>query len=259
MAGSRPPVRGNYPGTYPKPPAPPKQYTIPSAYVPATYHNPSGGPVTGSLAYTLGVLNPGGKPVSLAPNSLPGFNGNYNFGGSSAAGGGGGGGFNFDPNAWKADPGYLMALAQQQQGSTQLDAWLKQARTSQLVDFGDPNLTIEGFNLDPQTKAMIQQNYASGNAQLARLDQNHKLGLKSVIDQLAGRGMLNSGETGYQQGQQDQLYGHNVYDARNALLSHLSDQYQQYLQQRQQLQQSVVQAAQSAYANAASQMMNSGY
>lgn len=244
----------------PKPPPKPKQYTIPSAYVPSTYHNPSGGPVSGSLAYTLGVLNPGRKAVSLAPSSLPGFNGNYNFGGGSGAGAGNGSGsYSFDPNAWKADPGYLMALAQQQQGNTQLDAWLKQARTSQLVDFGDPNLSIEGFNLDPQTKAMIQQNYVSGNAQLARLDTNHKLGLKSVIDQLAGRGLLRSGETGYQQGQQDTLYGHNVYDARNALLSHLSDQYQQYLQQRQQLQSSVVQAAQNAYAGMAAQMMNSGY
>ena len=165
----------------------------------------------------------------------------------------------WDPNAWKGDPGYLMALAAQQQGNTQLDAWLKQGRTSSLIDFGDPNLAIPGFSLDPATKALIQQNYKSGNAQLARLDQNHTLGLRSVINQLAGRGLLNSGETGYEQNQQDQLYGHNVYDARNSLLSHLSDQYQQYLQQRQALQSQVVSAAQAAYANYANQMMNSGY
>ena len=53
----------------------------------------------------------------------------------------------YDPNAWKADPGYLMALAQQQQGNTALDAWLKQGRTSALIDFGDPNLAIPGFRL----------------------------------------------------------------------------------------------------------------
>ena len=164
----------------------------------------------------------------------------------------------WNPNAWQSDPGYLMALAQQQQGNTQLDAWLKQTRTNSLVDFGDPNLAIPGFNLDPVTKAMIQQNYNSGNAQLARLDQAHTLGLRGVVNALAGRGLLFSGDLGYQQGQQNQLYGHNVYDARNALLSSLSNAYQSYLQQKNQYASAVAQAAQQAEANSVNQMMN-GY
>lgn len=243
----------------PPPPKPPtaKQYTIPAAYTPSTYAG--GGPVTGNLNYVLGVLNPGKSTSTWGYNAPPGSGFDYNtyVGGQQAPPPSSGP--SFDPNAWKSDPGYLMALAAQQQGDTQLDAWLKQGRTSQLIDFGDPNMSISGFNLDPATKAMIQQNTASGNSQLARLDQNHALGLKSVINTLAGRGLLNSGETGYQQSQQDQLYGHNVYDARNALLSHLSDQYQSYLQQRNQYQQSVAQAAQAAYANYAAQAANYGY
>lgn len=165
----------------------------------------------------------------------------------------------FDPNMWKSDPGYLMALAQQQQGITQLNAWLKQARTSSLIDFGDPTLAIPGFKLDPQTAALIKQNYASGNSQLSRLDKNHELGLKGVVNQLAGRGLLFSGDLGYQQGQQNQLYGNNVYDARNALLHQLNDNQMSYQQQVGQLQSAVAQAAQQAYANSVAQMMNSGY
>src|SRR5205085_9434731 len=81
--------------------------------------------------------------------------------------------------------------------------------------------SMAGFGLDPQAANFAQQNYISGNATLARLDKQHTLARQAVINALAGRGLLFSGDTGYQEGQADQTYGNNVYDAQQKVLDYI--------------------------------------
>lgn len=136
----------------------------------------------------------------------------------------------FDLNT---DPGVLNALALENQGIGQLDAGLKSARERAIINFGDPALASQaGFGLDPQAGSFAQQNYLSGNATLARLDKAHELQRRAVINQLAAHGILNSGDLGYQEGQADQTYGNNVYDAKNAVLDQLANLFSNYLGNR---------------------------
>lgn len=148
------------------------------------------------------------------------------------------------------DPGYQASLAAQQLGVSQVDNATRDAITRYLVNYGDPSFAAQaGFGLDPQSAAFAQQNYLSGNATLARLDKAHTQARQAVINQLAGHGLLNSGDLGYQEGQADQSYGNQVYDAQQALLDAINGVQQSSLSQKLQLQQGVQQALESAWAN----------
>lgn len=148
------------------------------------------------------------------------------------------------------DPNVLASLALQQQGLSQLDANLKNARERAIIQFGDPALASEaGFGLDPQAGAFAQQNYMSGNAQLSRLDKQHDLARQAIINRLAAHGILQSGDLGYQEGQENQSYGNQVYDARQSVLDYLAGLMNTYNQQRQALSQSVIGARQQAIQN----------
>lgn len=161
--------------------------------------------------------------------------------GSNNVSGGGG---------YLADPGYQLALQQQQMGIAQLDAQTKAAIEQAITNFGDPALaSMAGFGLDPQAAAFARQNYLSGNAALARLDKQHEQARKAVIDRLAGRGLLFSGDLGYGVGEADSQYGNQVYDARQALLQYLNGVQSQALAQKQSLGSAVVNALQNAYSN----------
>lgn len=130
-----------------------------------------------------------------------------------------------------------------------MDSALKAARERAIIDFGDPALAdMAGFGLDPQAGAFARQNYLSGNATLARLDKSRDLGRKAVIDRLAGRGMLFSGDLGYLEGEENTKYGHQVYDTRQRLLGYLADLYQSYLDRKQSYRDSLLSAYQNAYA-----------
>lgn len=108
---------------------------------------------------------------------------------------------------------------------------------------------MAGFGLDPQAAAFAKQNYLSGNAELARIDKQHKLNQQAIINQLAGHGLLFSGDTGYKTGQEGQNYGNTVYDAQQKALADILGYRQSTLQQQQQLHQSVIDALQTAYQN----------
>lgn len=130
-------------------------------------------------------------------------------------------------------PGVSNALALEQEGLSQLDANLNQQRQQAIINFGDPALAqLAGFGLDPQAGAFAQQNYLSGNATLARLDKAHQLAAQGVINTLASHGLLNSGDLGYQEGQENQNYGNNVYDAQQSVLQQLASLYNNYLTSR---------------------------
>lgn len=154
------------------------------------------------------------------------------------------------PPAYTTDPGYQQALAAQTSGNAQLDAWLNELRQQAIVRFGDPGLAqAAGYSADPATQAAAQANYQAGNADLARLDRAHGLQRRAVINQLAAHGILNSGDLGYLTGQADQVYGNQVYDARNSILDYLRNAYQQFLDRRQRLQGGVTNALQNAFQN----------
>jgi len=153
-------------------------------------------------------------------------------------------------NPYASDPGYQAALAQEQLGMSQQNKALNNLIQQRIIAYGDPNLaSMAGFGLDPQAAAFAKQNYLSGNAQLARIDKAHKNNLQTIINQLAGRGLVFSGDTGYQTGQEDQGYGNNVYDAQQQALSDILGYRQSTAQQEQQLHQSVIDALQTAYQN----------
>jgi len=176
--------------------------------------------------------------------------GSFYGGGASPAGG-----FNFSYDL-NSDPGVIAARANFNRGLTELDSWLRNQRIGAFVDFGDPNLVIPGLNVDPNTAEMARQNYKAGNATLARLDRAHTINARNVINTLAAHGLINSGDLGYRQGEENQQYGNAVYDARKALLAQLNNDYQAYLSQKAALQAALDQAIQNSYANAFSFMFN---
>lgn len=149
------------------------------------------------------------------------------------------------------DPTYQAALAQQQLGLAQLQNNLKAQAEQAVIGFGDPALLGQiSFGYDPQAADFAHQNYLSGNATLARLDKQHDLNRKAIINQLAGRGLLFSGDTGYQEGQADQAYGNDVYDARQKVLQLLSGLQGNYLSASSSAQSSLLQALLAAFASA---------
>lgn len=195
-------------------------YTPPPSLAPAPppaphYAPPQGlgaspAPPTFTLPQGLGTTRP---PGALPP---PGDGPNFNL-----------------QNLIGTFPGVNDSLALEQQGISQLDANLNAARQQAIIGFGDPALAgLAGFGLDPQAGAFAQQNYLSGNSTLARLDKQHKLGAQSVINQLVSHGLLNSGDLGYGEGQENQAYGNNVYDAQQSVLQQLAGLYNNYLTSR---------------------------
>ena len=157
------------------------------------------------------------------------------------------------------DPAYQAAMAMEQQSMAQLDAQLQAARQRAIINFGDPALAQEaGFQLDPTTAALAQQNEQSGNATLARLQHAHQLNARGIVNDLAAHGILNSGDYGYREGEENRGYGNNVYDAQQAVLDQLSNMYSQYLNSRTGLQSNVLNALLQLAANAG-QTAGGGY
>lgn len=154
-------------------------------------------------------------------------------------------------NSFDSDPRVAMAKALENQGIGQLDSWIRSAREQAIIQSGDPDLAGQaGFGLDPQAGVFARQNYLSGNADLARLDRAKKLAHRAIINKLASRGILRSGDLGYLEGEANQDFGNQEYDVRQGVLSKLSEFMRQYLQQKQALKQSTLGAYQDAYNNA---------
>jgi hypothetical protein len=154
-------------------------------------------------------------------------------------------------NPYESDPGYQAALAQQQLGLSTAKAALNSLIQQRIISYGDPALAaMAGFGLDPQAAAFAKQNYLSGNAQLARIDKAHQQAQRAIINALAAHGILNSGDTGYRTGQEDQSYGNNVYDAQQAALADILGYRTNELSTEQQLNQNTINALQTAYGNA---------
>lgn len=186
-----------------------------------------------------GTVTPPPAPAATPTSSVP--SGGYG-GGSSQS-------------FYTSDPGYLAALMAQTTGDAQIRQLLNTEIARAIVGYGDPSLAKQaGFDLGSQAAAEARQNYLAGNSTLAQLDKSHTLALQNIVNQLAGRGILFSGENGYQHGQEDQAYGNNVYNAQQAVLNAILGYRQTAMQQEQGLQSQVVSSLENAYNN----YLNSG-
>lgn len=150
--------------------------------------------------------------------------------------------------SFETDPGYLSALAAEQAGSQQLDAALRAFQERAIVQFGDPSLAgTAGFDLDPLTAAMAQQNTQSGNSTLAQLQQQRDMNQQGILNQLAAHGMIQSGDLGYKTGQNEQNYGHSLYGAQQSVLDSLAQQGANTASQKQGLRGNTTNALTNAY------------
>lgn len=149
-----------------------------------------------------------------------------------------------------SDPGYQAALAQEKLGIGSINNNLNNLIAQRIVQYGDPSLaSMAGFGLDPQSAAFAQQNYLSGNGQLARLDKAHTQARKAVVDTLAGHGLIFSGDTGYQLGNADQSYGNQVYDAQQQALADILGYRNSAQSQETDLHNAVISALENAFNN----------
>jgi hypothetical protein len=144
---------------------------------------------------------------------------------------------------YDSDPGVQAARAQEEAGLSELDAILKKNREAALVAFGDEDMQ----DISPELRELIRKNYASGNAILARLRHQRDLGRTAILNRLAGRGLLRSGDLGYLEGENARQAGNAEYDARNKLLAALQGYLQDYVDRKQQLHNQTLGAYQNAY------------
>jgi hypothetical protein len=133
------------------------------------------------------------------------------------------------PAAAATDPGLSAAAALAARMKAQADAALRAQRSQALINFGDPSLLKGlGFAVDPSVLAAAKANQYSFVNMLHQSDADRT---RQFMNSLAARGILHSGETGYQTGQESKWYGQNLYGAEQALLANLGGYLQNYLGQ----------------------------
>jgi hypothetical protein len=126
-------------------------------------------------------------------------------------------------NRIKNDPWYMQQQALLQAQSAADAALLKQRLSQLLVQFGQ---VPEGYSspyMDATVPGLAQQNTQAGTSLLARLMKAAKDARMQTVNQLAARGILSSGETGYQLGELALAQKQAEYDARTQMLSQLNE------------------------------------
>jgi hypothetical protein len=88
--------------------------------------------------------------------------------------------------------------------------------------------------LGPQIAQLAKENTDAGLSTEARLGQANTDAISSIRSELNKRGLLNSGETGYQLDRQNTSYRQAESDATNKLLDYLNQYQQGYLTAQQQ-------------------------
>lgn len=150
------------------------------------------------------------------------------------------------------DPFYQQLLADMRAQSVSDRASLKAQRQRALVNFGeipDFRSLIGGgavgdieSDITPEIRSLAEQGTSSGISTIARLEEARKDAARQLSGFLAGRGLVRSGETGYQQGRQQTDYTRARYDSTQELLDYLAG-YQSAYTQAEQERQSAQQAA----------------
>lgn len=103
---------------------------------------------------------------------------------------------------------------------------LAQARRA-LIQYGGVPQGLSGLKnlkgaFDSGTSALAQSNTKSGISLLARLDEAHEDRNRYIKNRLAARGILSSGETGFQLGREQTNYARGQADSAGKLLDYLS-------------------------------------
>jgi hypothetical protein len=110
-----------------------------------------------------------------------------------------------------------------------------------------------GGAIDQRTRDLAAKAEAEGLSVHARMAKENTVANRRIPSMLAGRGMLRSGQTGYDMGEQAQNYKIGQYDTLNELLSNVEGTVGNYLQgerdRQMQLAQARMQAAWDAYSN----------
>lgn len=96
------------------------------------------------------------------------------------------------------------------------------------------------------TAPLAEGNTKAGTSTVARLNETHQDAVRQITNALASRGLLHSGETGFQQGREDLNYTRGQYDARNKLLDYLSGLQSGYASAKQQAAMAAAQARMNA-------------
>jgi len=132
-------------------------------------------------------------------------------------------------------------------------AHLRGAIQQALIGFGSvPALSsdvLQNSGLDTAGTAALAENNPFST--LKRLAQSYQDQQDASKNQLAARGILNSGETGYQLGRLGQTNAQNSYDATSGLLGNIGSLNDQYVAGRQAAANQLAQGAFSAESNAA--------
>jgi len=88
--------------------------------------------------------------------------------------------------------------------------------------------------LGPDAQKIAQENTDAGTSTVARLDQANQNATRAILAGLNKRGLLNSGDTGYQLDQQNLGYRQAQQDAYSKFLGYLQQYQQGYLTAQQQ-------------------------
>jgi len=111
-------------------------------------------------------------------------------------------------------------------------------------------------DLTPEVRALAEKNTAEGLSTKARLEKANKDALRAIKNTLASRGMLRSGETGYQLGEQNLAFKQANADAVGKLNEYLAGVAQAYADSEKQRQERLFQEQSSATARVAQQAAN---
>jgi hypothetical protein len=107
-------------------------------------------------------------------------------------------------------------------------------------------------SLGPDAQKLAQENTDAGTSTTARLDQANQNAIRQITQNLNKRGILNSGEAGYQLDQQNLGYRQAQSDAYSKFLGYLQQYQQGYLSS----QQANAQSLAGAYSSAADRVQN---
>jgi hypothetical protein len=114
----------------------------------------------------------------------------------------------------------------------------KQKVQRALIDYGqvpdfsgtglDPNFL--GSDVTDLVRSLAQSNTTAGLSQTARFEHDHAINQRQIQDQLAARGMLQSGELPYQIGEEGLQYKQLQYGAQQQLIDYINGANAAYAQ-----------------------------
>jgi hypothetical protein len=163
--------------------------------------------------------------------------------------GGGSGGFGGQSagNQIRNDPFYIQQQALVNAQGEADAARLSQQLSDMLIQFGAVPEGVTFSHLDPLTGQLASENTNAGLSLLARIQKAADDSRRGTLNQLAGSGMLQSGETGYQLGELALGRKQSEYDARQSVLSRIHDLQSAFANAQLQRQLAMIDAAMSAY------------